>query len=180
MFTVLSLLVALVGGDPAALQDDQKRPRVEISQSVGPPGGRVALPVRLAGAEAAQLGTVKLTLRFPAASLTFEKAEIGGLGFSVDATATAVSESRGSDVEVTVTLATPKVEGTRESLLDGPVAQLLFTVAKDLEPETVLRLAVEATGTPVGADARVMPLTAKPAEVVVSNPTVIACFFYMH
>lgn len=179
MSRLLPLLVVLLGGSPAIAQDEQKTPRVEVTQSVGPPGGKVAVPVRLVGADPAQIGSVTLVLSFPASSLTFEKLEIGGLGEAVGATGTSSWERRGANVALQVTIETPDRDGNREPLPDGPVAQILFTVARDLEPETVIRMTVEATARPLGAG-ETIPIAAKPAEIVVSNPTVISCFFYMH
>lgn len=187
---ILVLLVTLSTGtlcgasppaqEPAPAAREKASPRVTLPQSVGPAGGAVAVPVRLAGADSVEIGVLTVTLRFPAARLTFTKAEVGGLGAAVDARATARTERRGEDTLLEVTIATPATSGARTPLPDGPIAQLMFTVAKDLKPETVIALNVEAAGLDTVEGAAPVTIAASDSEIIVSNPSVISCFFYMH
>lgn len=180
--TPLLILVAvpLLAGEPAAVQAGQEHPRVEITQSAGPPGGTVAVPIRLVDAERAKIGALKVTLRFSAASLTFMKVEVGGLGEAVGAEATAKSERDGPEIVLEITMATPETGAGREPLPVGPIAQMLFTVAKNLKPETAIRMRVAASGAGARDVSEPVAVAAKDAEIIVSNPTVISCFFYMH
>lgn len=168
-------IIAVVGCDPAAGQEEQKTPRVDVTQSAGPAGGKVSVPIRLTGVEDARVSAVTLTLRFVADKLTFGTVEIGGLGESAGVTATAKAERRAGDTLLVITLATAEKDGARAPMPDGPIAQVVFTVAKNLKPETVIPLKVQAAG----ADAAVT-LATRDAEVIVSNPPAISCFFYMH
>ena len=176
--------VALPGWRPAAAQDlnasQEKAARVTFPQSVGPPGGVVSIPVQLTGGESVNIGGLTVTLRFPAARLTFTKAEVGGLGTAVGARVTARTERRGDETVLEVTIATPEVSGAKTALPDGPIAQLMFTVAKDLKPETVIALKAEAAALGLTAAAKPVTIPTGDGEIVVSNPSVISCFFYMH
>lgn len=176
---------ALPGWGPAAAQDvnaiqEETAARVTFPQSVGPPGGVVSIPVQLAGGRAVKIGALTVTLRFPAARLTFTKAEVGGLGTAVGAKVTARTERQGDDTVLNLTIATPEVSGARTALPDGPIAQVMFTVAKDLKPETVIALKGEAAAFGLSAAATPVTIPAGDGEIIVSNPSVISCFFYMH
>lgn len=164
----------------AAVQEETAKPRVTLVQSVGPPGGAVAIPIRLAGVEGASLGTVTLRLRFQTSRLTFSKVEIGGLGEAAGVQATAQAQPRGRETLLEVTIATPEQNGARTPIPDGPIAQLVLTVAKDLKPKTVIPLKLEATGGGLRKDSGPVAVLARDGEIIVSNPPVIGCFFYMH
>jgi hypothetical protein len=151
-----------------------------MAQSVGPPGGIVAVPIQLSGVESGQIGTLTLKLRFLSNKLTFTKVEVGGLGDSVGAVATAEMQRRGDETLLEVTIATPEKEGARAPIPDGPIAQLMFKVAKDLKPETVIPLALQVTGGGTKAGAEPVKVSARDGEIIVANPSVISCFFYMH
>ena len=164
---------------PASPQDATTN-EVRLSQSVGPPDGIVAVPIHVAAATGVQIGAFTLRLRFPARRLTFTKVEMGGLGEGVGAEAkTASTESEGETL-LSVTIATPEQQGVRTPIPDGPVAQLMFKIAKDLKPETVIRLAVSVDGIGIEAGAAALKFTARDGQIIVSIPPVISCFFYMH
>lgn len=179
----VTLLSAVLAAGPSAGQEPAAPPpppRVALAPSVGPAGGVVAVPVQFTGREDRPLGSLSLSVRVPE-GLTFSKAEIGGLGiaFGVEAT---TSRAPGKDAAKTlrVTLAAPAADGVRPALPDGPLAQLVFTVAKTLKPETVLSLTFDAAGAGVRAGGDPVPVGSVAGQVVVANPTVISCFFYMH
>lgn len=180
------LAAALPCVSPAAAQDvrtdppQKSVPRVTVPQSVGPAGGTVAVPIQFAGDESRATARLHLTVRFPAAKLTFSRVEVGGLGASAGAEATARMRRIGNDTVLDVVIATPDTAGAKLPLPDGPIAQLMFTIGKDLKPETVISFALAATvvGTDPGAKPVAIPLPA--SEIIVSNPSVISCFFYMH
>lgn len=186
--TLLATLgpLTLLGPHPAAVQEGQTTPqenagpRVKIAQSVGPPGGIAAVPIQLAGVESGHIGTLTLKLRFPGNKLTFTKVEVGGLGDSVGAVATTGIQRRGDETLLEVTIATPETEGVRAPIPDGPIVQLMFKVAKDLKPETVIPVTLEASGVGAKAGAQPVKVSARDGEIIVSNPSVISCFFYMH
>lgn len=178
--------LALPGPHPTAVQERQTTPqenaspRVNIAQSVGPPGGIVAVPIQLSGVESGQIGKLTLTLRFPSNKLTFTKVEVGGLGDSVGAVGTTEMHRRGDETLLEVTITTPEKEGARAPIPDGPIAQLMFRVAKDLKPETVIPLTLQAAGVGTKAGAEPVKVSARAGEIIVGNPSVISCFFYMH
>ncbi|MEO5895545.1 MAG: cohesin domain-containing protein [Vicinamibacterales bacterium] len=151
-----------------------------LTQSAGTPGGTVAVPVQFAGVQSAPTGVITLKLRFAGSKLTFTKVELGGVAESVDAVATVTAQQRGDERVLDVTIATPEKDGTRAALPDGPLAQLLFTVAKDQKAQTVIPVKVEASVAGLAADAAAVKVPAPDGEVIVANPVVISCFFYMH
>lgn len=170
---------------PSAAQDPSSpganpTPRVALVQSAGPPGGLVAVPIQFTGSEASPIGALTLTLRFSTTALTFSKAEIGGVAASVDAAAAAVVQQRGAETSLEVTIRTPEQAGARAALPDGPIAQLMFTVGKDQKPETVVPMKLEAVGHGLKVEGDAVKVFARDGEIIVGNPPVISCFFYMH
>ena len=178
---LLTLLLASTPLVEARSQDPAARPlpRVTLAQSVGPADGAVAVPLQLAGREDQPLGSVTLRIQLPE-PLTFTSAEIGGLGISIGAEATTKTETKDGATVVEVTIAAPATDGVRPPLPDGPIAQLMFKLAKGLKPETVIPVKFEAAGLGPGPDAAAVPVSAVHGEIIVANPTVISCFFYMH
>lgn len=179
-----ALITILLASSPLAearAQDPAARPlpRVTLAQSVGPADGAVAVPLQLAGREDRPLGSVTLRIQLPE-SLTFTSAEIGGLGISIGAEATTKTQTKDGATVVEVTIAAPATDGVRPPLPDGPIAQLMFKLAKGLKPETVIPVKFEASALAPGADAVPVAVSAVPGEIIVANPPVIACFFYMH
>lgn len=180
-------LLAVVGGlvlplaaHRAAPQEEERTARVTLAQSVGPPGGNVAVPIQLAGAEPGQVGSLTLQVRFPAAQLTFMKVEMSGLGEAVGAAATAVGKESAGETQLELTIASPEKDGIRTPLPDGPIAHLLFKIARGLKPETVIPLKVHVAGGGARPGAGPVRVAARDGEVIVSNPAVVGCFFYMH
>lgn len=153
---------------------------VALTQSTGAPGGIVGVPVQFTGGDAVAAGVLTVKVRYPPGKLTFSKLELGGVAASVDAVAEAKARALDGDMVVDVTISTPLKDGKREALLDGPLAQLLFRVGKDEKPQTVIPLKVEATVAGLMADAPATKAPSRDGEVIVSNPVVISCFFYMH
>jgi hypothetical protein len=167
----LVMLAAVQGTTPS---------RVTIPQSVGPAGGSVAVPVQLAAAEGVEIGSITLTVRFASSQLTFDKVEIGGLGESVGAKATATVESNGEEARLEVTITTEEKDGARPPLPDGPLVHLMFTLDKGLKPESVIPVETEASAAGPTSRSGPIPLQVRGGEIIVSNPGVVGCFFYMH
>ena len=155
-------------------------PRVILAQSVGPPGGTVSVPIQLSGVESASLGALTLRLAFPAARLTFSKAVVGGVGEAAGVELTTETQQRGPETLLDVKMTTREQDGVKAAIPDGPIAQLVFNVARDLKPETVIRVKLQASGTRQQSGAAPVKLLTRDGEIVVSNPPVIGCFFYMH
>ena len=107
------------------------------------------------------------------------KVALGGVATSAGVEAAARSRQIGDDTVLDIAITLGQTSDAKSGLPDGPLAQLIFTVGKDLKPETVIPLRLEATAaeTP-GASA--ITLQADNSEIIVSNPSVISCFFYMH
>lgn len=181
-----------VGGEPssgfagaafsrpmAAGAQEQGAPRVALTQSAGPPGGRVAVPIQLTIPEGVDLGTLSLTIRVPSDSLTFQSLALGGLADGVGMTAETTSTTEGNDVVLRIRLATPEQGGARVPLPSGPIGDLVFGVSKNAVAETIIRLPVEASASAANGGAAV-EVQKKDGQVVVSNPSVDTCFFYMH
>ena len=179
LLAAFATLLALTA-HPAALQDEKTTARVTIAQSAGPPGGSVAVPIQLAAAEPGQVGSLTLQLRFPAAQLTFTKIEMGGLGEAVGAEAAVVAKEIAGETLLELTIAAPEKNGTRTPLPDGPIAHLLFKIASGLTPETVIPLKVHVAAGGARPGAGPVRVVARDGEIIVSNPSVIGCFFYMH
>jgi hypothetical protein len=154
-------------------------PRVTLAQSAGTPGGTVAVPVQFAGPENVPYGVLALKIRFATTRLTFTKVDLGGVAESVDAVVDAATQQRGDETVLDVTISTPAKDGVRAVLPDGPLAQLLFTVAKGEKPQAVIPLKLEVSVTGVAAAAASVKVPARNGEIVVSKPVVISCFFYM-
>lgn len=180
-------LLAVVGGlvlpltvHRATPQEEKTTARVTLAQSVGPPGGNVAVPIQLAAAEPGQVGSLTLKVHFPAAQLTFTKVEMGGLGEAVAAQAAAVAKENAGETLLELTIATPEKDGLRTPLPDGPIAHLLFKIASRLKPETVINLKVHVAAGGARTGAGPVRVEARDGEIIVSNPSVIGCFFYMH
>ena len=165
---------------PGDIQEAATAPRVVLAQSVGPPGGTVPVPIQLTGFEGASVGSLTLRLAFTTARLTFSKAEVGGVGEAAGVEVATETQQRGAETLIDVKITTREQDGVRAPIPDGPVAQLLFTVAKDLKPETVIPIKVQASATSQRDGAAPVKPAARDGEVVVSNPPVIGCFFYMH
>lgn len=170
----------LLTAHPAAPQEEKRTARVTLAQSVGPPGGSVAVPIQLVAAEPDQVGSLTVKLRFATARLTFTKVEMGGLAEAVGAEATAVAKDTAGETLLELTIAVPETNGIRTPLPDGPLADLLFKIALGLKPETVIPLKVEVAAGGARAGAQPIRVGARDGEIIVSNPTVIGCFFYMH
>jgi len=165
---------------PAAPQQEKTTALVTMAQSVGPPGGNVAVPIQLVAAEPGQVGSLTLKVHFPSAQLTFTKVEISGLGEAVGAEATAVAKETAGETVLELTIAAPEKIGTRTPLPDGPIAHLLFRIARGLKPETVIPLKVHVAAGGARPGAGPVRVAARDGEIIVSNPSVIGCFFYMH
>lgn len=181
--TLLTALWALLlpATNPARAQaEPATAPRVVLAQSVGPPGGSVSVPIQLSGVESASLGALTLRLAFPAARLTFSKAVIGGVGEAAGVELTTATQQRGPETLLDVKMSTREQDGVKAAIPDGPIAQLVFNVARDLKPETVIRVKLQASGTAQRSGAAPVKVLARDGEIVVSNPPVIGCFFYMH
>ena len=155
-------------------------PRVALAQSVGPPGGTVSVPVQLTGFEGASVGALTLRLTFSTARLTFSKAEIGGIGEAAGVEVAIETQASGAETLLDVKITTREQGGAKAPIPDGPVSQLLFTVAKGLKPESVIPVKLQASGRGQQAGAAPVKVAAKDGEIIVSNPPVIGCFFYMH
>jgi hypothetical protein len=167
------------GAAGPAPQEAQDEPRVALTQSAGPPGGRVAVPIQLTVPEGVDLGTLSLTIRVPADSLAFQSIALGGLADGVGMTAETKTATEGSDVVLSIRLSTPEQGGARVPLPSGPIGDLLFEVSKDAKAETEIRLPLDVTATAARGNAPVK-VQKKDGSVVVSNPAVDTCFFYMH
>lgn len=181
--TLLSALCVLVlpGAHPARVQAEAASgPRVALAQSVGPPGGTVSVPVQLTGFDGASVGALTLRLTFATARLTFSKVEIGGVGEAAGVEVATETQARDAETWLEIKMSTREQDGARAPIPDGPVAQLLFTVAKGLKPETVIPVKLQASATGQQAGAAPVKVAAKDGEIIVSNPPVIGCFFYMH
>ena len=181
--TLLTALCGLLlpGTHPAQAQAEAASgPRVVLAQSVGPPGGTVSVPVQLTGFEGASVGSLTLRLTFTTARLTFSKVEIGGVGEAAGVDVATETQAREAETLLEIKITTHEQDGAKAPIPDGPVAQVLFTVAKGLKPETVIQVKLEAGGTGQKAGAAPVKVAAKDGEIIVSNPPVIGCFFYMH
>lgn len=163
----------------APLLQAQSAPRVSLPQSAGPPGGKVAVPIQVTIPDGVEIGQMTLTVRTPAASLAFGSVSLGGLAVGVDMKAEASTKTDGQDLVLTVVLSTPEEGGKRIPMPAGPIGDLLFTVAKDAVVETGIPLALTVKATSAAGGAAV-DMQAKDGQVVVSNPSVVTCFFYMH
>lgn len=179
------LPAGLSGGSPIAIQGAGSPPpqtafRVKLPQSVGPAGGTVAVPVQFTGAEAQKTRALNLSVRFPAKSLRFTKVALGGVATSAGLQAAARSRQIGEDTVLDIAITMAETPHATFGLPDGPLAQIIFTVGKGLKPETVIPLRLTATAAGTASDAKTITLQADDSEIIVSNPSVISCFFYMH
>ena len=173
-------LLWLSGAGPALARQEKPASRVTIPQSAGPAGGSVDVPVQLAAGEGVQIASIALTLRFPASQLTFEKVEIGGLGETVGARATAKVQTSEGETSLEIRIAAAEKDGATPPLPDGPIAHVMFTVAAGLEPEAVVPLEVQASGAATAPRAGPIAIAVRNSAVIVSHPSAIGCFFYMH
>jgi hypothetical protein len=181
---VLPLLVAALSftvcaGAPAAGQEERGAARVDMPQSVGPAAGTVAVPIQLSSG-GSKIGTLTLRLSFPASQLTFDRVEIGGLGEAVGAQATVKADAAGDDTRLDITIAAGVKDGARQPLLDGPIAHVMFTLAAHLKSETVVPIAAKASATAATSRAEPVGIRTADTEVIVSDATVVGCFFYIH
>jgi hypothetical protein len=112
--------------------------------------------------------------------LTFKSVEISGQAAAADVEATSNVQTRGPEAVLEVTVSAPPKDGVRAAIADGPVAQLMFTVAKTLKPETVIPLKLDASGASIKVGGAAVKVGARGSEIIVSNATAISCFFYMH
>ena len=165
---------------PAAGQE--RTPSVRVLQSVGPPGGEVAVSVHVASGGGEGLRSFTLELQFPTRELTFDRVEMGGLGDEVGAEANTEAKQRNAETLLRVTISTPEKDGAAEPLPDGPVAQLMFKIAKHVKAKEVIPVDLDVAVLGVGPESKPVQLPAQKAEVIASDPlmTVFGCFFYMH
>lgn len=154
---------------------------VDMPQSGGPPNGEVLVPITLTLGRGTEIGSLSMTVRFPIEPITFQKIELRGVAEALGAEAKAEVTQEKDETVLQLTIATPEKDGGRSALPQGPLADLRFKIAKDTKPATVIPLTIvasNATGTK--AVAGPVKLETHDGRILVSNPAVITCFFYMH
>jgi len=155
---------------------------VTLSQTAGAPGLTVSMPLYVAGADGVRIGTIHLRLTFPKAKVSFDKAELSGLGEGVGIVMTTEQQDAGDSASVLLTLTTKAVEGAaREAVPDGPIAHLAFKLAADAKVGEVVTLKPRVSAETLDAPPKtVAGISAPDGQIVVSEPSVSSCFFYMH
>lgn len=181
---VVLVAVLTVGAPrPFDVTGAQQATIVTVSQSAGPPDSKVTVPVYFTPAAGVAVGRLVLDVKVPSALLTFQGAELSGLSEGLGVTAD-VSQKAGPDdgsTIVHIVLAAQAQGSSREPLPDGPLVHLAFVVAASVKPGTVIPLEPTATAQTFDDPPRaVEPLVVPPGEIVVSEPGISSCFFYMH
>jgi hypothetical protein len=176
------LLASARGGASLAAQSSQGAApavRVDVGTDTVVPGNRAFLPIVLKAPETVHVGTIVQEIRFPAQWLTFQEVRTPD-GATVTAAAGPVQKrDEASVVEITLTA---KAGG---DIPIGPVATMIFTVAKEAPvertPIVVENAAVRASTT--AEPSRVIDGatgTAGTIELTKEDPVAFGCFFYMH
>jgi hypothetical protein len=177
----LVLAVTIAGdaaaGTAAAVQ--ATRIAVDLGFGMGKAGGSVSVPLALAAPDAVEVATTVNEVTFPTRWLSFAEAR-AARDADVDVTA-AVRPAGNGEEQAIVTITVTAQPG--RSLPNGLLANLAFTVAADAAGPHVVKLANVARAFPKASPGK--PLDgvggkAGEVEVLPGDPTVIACFFYMH
>jgi hypothetical protein len=161
----------------------QQPTKVTLSQSSAPPDANVVVPVYLAAASGVRIGTLEIQVTYSTRWLTFDRAELSGLseGVGVElATVEKEGESQGTKL-VLLTLTAKRDDPAPEPIPDGPIANIVFRLAKGTEPGTLIDLVPAVSAWTLNTPPRgVQPITAPRGQIVVSTPGPVSCFFYMH
>lgn len=184
--TYIGLLLVLVGqcvliaGD-SSTQEPEAIARATILEARGVPGEVRPVPLHLTRGKGVEVGSLSITIRFPMELITFERVELGGIAEATGVEAKAEVKKETDHAVVQLAIEAPEQDGVRQSLLDGPLASLYFTIADNAAHKTVIPLVIgEATATGTRAGAAAVKLEMDDGQVVVSAPLITACFFYMH
>lgn len=152
-----------------------------IGQAKGSPEGQMPAPINLTVGKGIEVGSLTMTIRFPAEPVVFLRVELGGVAEAMGAEATAEVKEEKDEAVVQLTIATPEKGGARAPLPTGALADLWFKIAKDATPDTVIPLTiVAATATGTKAGAGTVKVETHDGQISVSKPIVTSCFFYMH
>jgi hypothetical protein len=178
LFVLVAVGLAVLPDAPAARA--QQATTITLSQTSGPPDSDVTVPIYFAGAKGVRAGSLELQVAFPAAPLTFVRGELSGLGEGVGAALEAKATPGHDESTLHVSLST-KGSPSREPVPDGPIAYLVFKLAKSAKPGAVFPLKSKATVRSMDDPPKpIEPVSVPESQIVVSDPTVTSCFFYMH
>jgi hypothetical protein len=157
--------------------------KLTAGEQTAPPGAPVVVPLTLSAPDAVKAGIIELRVTYPKALLTFAKVEPSGLALGVFATIE-TSIGKGPDAAsstLLATIATPADPEARKAFSSGLLAYLGFTIAKDAKPGTDIALKLESVvRTAENEPHPILPVSSVNGKIVVANPPVISCFFYMH
>jgi hypothetical protein len=153
---------------------------IRLRQTTAASGAALIAPVYLSAAPTA-VGAVTVELEFPAAVLSFDKAERSGVTEALGVALTAeVKKGSGAQSRTLVfELSAIGAAGARKPLPEGAIAHLWFTVAHDAKPGPI-KIAARATAQSATDPSTRVPVTVPPVVFTVSDGPVISCFFYMH
>jgi len=182
----LGLLVATIGqaafARDANAQQDQATTKAAIVMAQGLPGESRPAPVELSLADGVRIGSLSLTIRYPARLATFQKAELSGGALALGAEVTTdVTKQEADEGIVQVTIAMPERDSGRSAVPDGRIASLWFQIARDAPSGTVIALEMtSATAAAARGGTGPVNVQTEDGEIRVSSPIVSVCFFYMH
>jgi len=182
--------VASIGGITAALiglavpvdaiQQDNPNTWLVILKGSGPPNGRAEAGVQLSES-GLQIGELSIEIRYPSKLLKFENAVLAAEAADSQAKVSGTVKMDGDAAVLEVIIAAPRTGDVRRAFPQGSLADLQFRVADGVEPRTLIPLKVtKAVAVPTQGDASQVRLDTRDGQILVSDPTVITCFFYMH
>ena len=181
---LITLALIAIAQSPAGWAAASQPPvtLVELNEGYGPPDGVVTLPVDLRTPDGVQVGEIELRLTIPSTKLAFERAVLSGISEAAGVRLTAQAEpENGAGVSLRLVIQGRQEGGSRQPLPTGQVAHLVFKLADTAEPNSEVPLAPKVVAqTTASPPAIVEPLTSPASRIVVTSPTVISCFFYMH
>jgi len=157
-------------------------PAVRIDQAAGPPGGLVNASFYLVR-PADQIGAIAVDVVFQNRFVSFVKAELSGIAEGADAHLTVLPKATGTNkTESTIQLKLSTIEegGSKQPLPVGGLVRMQFKISDAAKPGTVVDLKVSGTVRKVAAPQTTTNVNGAPGQVIVSEKSIISCFFYMH
>jgi hypothetical protein len=162
---------------------DPEPTTLTVGEQTAPPGAPVVVSLTLSVPDAVKAGSIDVRVTYPKAVLTFAKVEPSGLALGVFATIE-TSIVKGPDAAsstLLATIATPADPDARKAFASGLLAYVGFTIAKTAKPGTTVPLKVASVVRTAESEPHpVLPVRSVNGKVIVANPPVISCFFYMH
>jgi hypothetical protein len=158
---------------------------INLGSNAGPPGSVAVLPIYFKPANGIEVGSLTIQVRFPAATLKFEKLEPGPQFKSVQLSsdiATTKDPKGVATTTVTISALTSAANSEAKGIPAGMLASLSLKL-NDKAPHGTVPLRTSAQATALGANEELSGVRAGPAHIEVQwvdAPPSVTCFLFSH